>query len=242
VNSKRGGSYDDQLVESPSWETIASNYPKRVREQLDSLMVVKPETKSNARLILWNGEPGTGKTTAIRSLAREWASWCSMQYISDPEQLFAQSEYLNEVLDEPAREPTGPTFTTASKPNDTWRLLVAEDTDDFLRSDSRRKTNAALARLLNLSDGIFGQNHKIMLLLTTNENVNRLHPALIRPGRCLATVEFERFSTNEARTWLDGKGKTPSRPATLAQLLVRRGDIPNSTDGEDRSPPIGAYL
>jgi hypothetical protein len=241
-SSRRGGTYDDHLVETPAWSSIEMNYPSAVRNQLASLMNVDPETKAGARLILWSGETGTGKTTAIRSLAREWSSWCSLQYISDVDQLLTQSDYLSEVLDEPARDPIGPTFTTATKPDRTWRLLIAEDSDEFLRSGFDQKTNGPLARLLNLSDGIFAENHRVMLLFTTNENVNRLHPALIRPGRCLANIEFERFSVSEARTWLGGVGKAPSRPATLAQLLVRRGDIPKSSNDDKQSAPTGAYL
>lgn len=67
-----------------------------------------------------------------------------------------------------------------------WQLLVAEDSDEFLRVSARRESGAALGRLLNLSDGILGQGSNTLILLTTNERLDRLHPALIRPGRCLA--------------------------------------------------------
>jgi hypothetical protein len=37
---------------------------------------------------LWHGEPGTGKTFAIRALALAWKEWCRFEYVIDPVQLF----------------------------------------------------------------------------------------------------------------------------------------------------------
>ena len=39
---------------------------------------------------------------------------------------------------------------------------------------------------------------RVAVLITTNEPVARLHPALVRPGRCLAETEFRRFTRVEA--------------------------------------------
>ena len=98
-----------------------------------------------------------------------------------------------------------------------------------------------MGRILNLSDGILGEHHNVLLLLTTNEEVNRLHPALVRPGRCLSNVEFTRFPIAEAKRWRDD-GKSVKRPMTLAELLAARGDIAPGSPPEDTSPPLGAYL
>ncbi len=44
----------------------------------------------NGRLLLLHGEPGTGKTTALRALAQQWRSWCQVDCVLDPERLFSR--------------------------------------------------------------------------------------------------------------------------------------------------------
>lgn len=43
------------------------------------------------QLVLWQGSPGTGKTTALRALGWEWRAWCEIHYVTDPEDLFGRS-------------------------------------------------------------------------------------------------------------------------------------------------------
>ena len=105
-------------------------------------------------------------------------------------------------------------------PSDRWKLVIAEDADEYVRSDARRRAGASLGRLLNVADGMLGQGLNTLVLLTTNEEIARLHPAVVRPGRCLCLVEFERFNTAEARAWL-GDDSVTDEP-TLAELYERR--------------------
>ena len=62
--------------------------------------------------------------------------------------------------------------------------------------------------------------------MTTNEPVGRLHPALRRPGRCWAEVEFAPFSAGEAAAWLRRRGTPRRAPAggTLAELYALAED------------------
>ncbi|MHB8289277.1 MAG: hypothetical protein ACYDEY_08585 [Acidimicrobiales bacterium] len=80
-----------------------------------------------------------------------------------------------------------------------------------------------------------------MILLTTNDGVGRLHPAVTRPGRCLSVLEFPRFTPGEARLWLGEGIPPPDAPATLAELFERRDH--RQLAGVATAPYMsGAYL
>lgn len=76
--------------------------------------------------------------------------------------------------------------------------------------------------MLNLTDGLIEGLTKILLLVTTNEELGTLHPAVARPGRCAARVEFIPFSSPEAQEWLKRRGHSPVDPcpAHLAELYA----------------------
>jgi hypothetical protein len=96
-----------------------------------------------------------------------------------------------------------------------WRLLVVEDAEEFVRPDAKDRVGQSLGRLLNLGDGMIGQGLRTMVLLTTNIPVTELHPAIIRPGRCMADIEVPELPSSEATAWLgESTGK-----ATLAELF-----------------------
>lgn len=225
---------------APSWSEISKNYPVAVRARLDQLMATsRPEM--TGKLILWHGAPGTGKTTALRALARAWQPWCATQYVSDPERFFADPGYMGHVLTRPAKARYGPTLDEPGETEAIWRLVIAEDADEYLRSSARRDAGAALGRLLNLTDGILGQGINFLVLLTTNEEQSRLHPAITRSGRCLTRVEFAPFTVAEARHWADGVAEVAGAGGTLADLLERRGDLRRFGEVEPRLS-TGVYL
>ncbi len=117
---------------------------------------------------------------------------------------------------------------------------MVEDADELLRADAKRETGQALSRLLNLGDGLIGQGLAVLVLITTNEPLGRLHPAVVRPGRCLAEVEFRPLSAAEAGAWLAGP-ESASSPATIAELYERR-DQRHRLSRPPESRPEGLYL
>jgi len=79
-----------------------------------------------------------------------------------------------------------------------------------------------LSRLLNLADGLLGEGLRVVVLVTTNEPLRRLHPAVVRPGRTWAEVEFGALAEEEASAWLAARGieRRVERATALAELFA----------------------
>lgn len=71
-----------------------------------------------------------------------------------------------------------------------WRLLVLEDAGELLAADAPARVGLGFSRLLNTVDGLIGQGTRALVLVTTNEPLGKLHPAVTRAGRRLAETEF----------------------------------------------------
>jgi len=169
------------------------------------------EPPPGGRIVLWYGDPGTGKTRALQALAWEWKEWATFHYVTDPE-LFGDANYLMDVV------------LSRHILNETaWRVLVLEDTGELLTPDAKVQTGQGLSRLLNLTGGLIAHLTKILLLVTTNEELGTLHPAVARPGRCAARVEFIPMSADEARSWLRARRQQIVEPTLkhLADLFAR---------------------
>ncbi len=222
----------------PGWDEIEENYSARTREQLGAIM--RGFTPAHGgQLILWHGLAGTGKTFALRALAWEWRDWCQLHYIVDPDSLFgAHADYLMSVLMQPAfpmmvsRGGMIAHFAMGSavsieeeddeKAERAWRVLILEDTGELLSADARASMGQGLSRFLNVVDGLIGQGLRVLVLVTTNEEVRKLHPAVARPGRCAANIEFKPLSSAEASAWLERHDRPPEAdgPRTLAALYA----------------------
>jgi hypothetical protein len=248
-----------------NWDAVRPNYPRSVSEQLDRLMAFTP--KRSGQIVLFYGPPGTGKTFAIRALAWAWREWCSLHYIMDvPTFLSSTPEYMNTLLF--AGEKPGNISTLSVSPSDEtvffpdedgelftmptakaspakWRLIVLEDSGELLAENAREQTGAAMARLLNAADGLLGQGARVMFLITTNEPLDKLHPAVARPGRCVAHLNFAKFDHQEASEWVKAQEEAPQDVivppggGTLAELYALLEERQQIVAVERKKTPFG---
>ncbi|HEX4677753.1 MAG TPA: DUF5925 domain-containing protein [Gaiellaceae bacterium] len=227
-----------RTIAVPEWEEISTNYAETTRRQLDAVMrEFRPS--HGGQLVLWHGTPGTGKTFALRALAWEWREWCQLHYIVDPDSFFGQhADYLMNVLMQPGMPMmalgggvVGPAsaFMVAHDGGEdeeageqAWRLLVLEDTGELLTPDAKSVIGQGLSRFLNVVDGLIGQGLRVLVLVTTNEEIKSLHPAVARPGRAAANVMFSPLSAAEATEWLRERGiDDGAESRTIASLYAQ---------------------
>ena len=207
------------------WADVAQHYAPEVRAALDPLVTHVPDVDVARRLVLWHGAPGTGKTSAVRALMHAWQGWARPVVVTDPEVMLTDGRYLRRLLLDVHDE-------VGDDGEERWQLLVLEDAEALLRKDTG---GPAMSRLLNLTDGLLGQGLRCLFLITTNEPLASVHPAVVRPGRCLAQVEFGRLPAAQASALL---GRPVPGPMTLAEVL---GSPP--LEVHDGAPAaVGQYL
>ncbi|KAL0476665.1 hypothetical protein AKO1_006166 [Acrasis kona] len=118
------------------------------------------------------GAPGTGKTSFILALAAKFKLSVSMLSFSHP---MMTDNFLLKLVN--------------NSPSNT--LLLLEDVDAAFvdRKSAEGKTKLTFSGVLNALDGVASQKNKLVFM-TTN-HIERLSPALIRPGRVDFKVEFK---------------------------------------------------
>lgn len=115
------------------------------------------------RGVLLEGPFGVGKTLTAYTVA----------------QMCVENGWTFIYLDDLSDLPTAVRFAKNYEP----ALIFAEDIDRVI--DERR--NDAANEILNTIDGIDSKNRELIVVLTTN-NVEKIHPAMLRPGRLDAVI------------------------------------------------------
>jgi SpoVK/Ycf46/Vps4 family AAA+-type ATPase len=230
-----------QFIRAPKWSEIRTNYPESVRADLERLIKIEEPWK-HGRLIIMHGAPGTGKTYAIRSLLMEWRDRFNFVVITDPEMFTGTPSYYygvaSEVADMPERAVSHSNEEEKSGKGKKHHLFVLEDTADLLLESNRATHGDKIGKLLNMTDGLFGQGREDVFLLTFNESAEKIDKAFLRPGRCLLNTNFPSFDGKEASTWLSKRGVETfqSQSLTLAEMYAKVNGV---VVGREESAKMG---
>lgn len=195
-----------QFIRCPEWANIRENYARGCRMDIERLTMRK-RPWADGRLMIWHGEPGTGKTFAIRSLLMAWRDRFNFVIVTDPEKLLASPSYYYEVASAPNMNSVPGQDSPDDDPDDNSAskkkrlLFIIEDSADLVATSGRERHWDKFGKLLNITDGLIGQGREDLFLITFNEALDAIDPAITRPGRCLSKIEFGKLDQYEILAW-----------------------------------------
>jgi SpoVK/Ycf46/Vps4 family AAA+-type ATPase len=154
--------------------------------------------KSDSKgLIIFHGQPGTGKTYYIRMLLKDLVK-------SKKNVLYVPSNFIDSFLD-----PSFITFLSdwiLEQNNPT--IILLEDAECLVESRDSGVRSLGISNLLNITDGILNDILGTQIILTFNTNLDYIDSALLRPERLLARKEFTNLTREESSKLVDHLGIT----------------------------------
>jgi len=177
------------------------NYGKKFAE-LHETIVRRLNTPNDKGIILFHGDPGTGKTTYIKILTK---------LIKDKDILFIPPS-MAEMLSEPSIIP----FLMDHRNS----ILLIEDAERVIGDREGKGSPAGVSNILNLTDGILGDCLNIQVIATFNMSRERIDKALLRKGRLICEHKFDKLNVTDTNILLShlGKNVESKDPLSLADI------------------------
>lgn len=186
-------------VRTPPGEMdLGLNYGSEAAEKFEKVAEALEENRKG--LVLFSGDPGTGKSTFIKYLTKRTSR--KVIYLAS-----GAADHL-----------TNPDFMTFVMRHRNCVLLL-EDAEKALRSRDEQD-NPAISNILNITDGILGDCLNIMVIATFNIDREKIDSALVRKGRLILEHHFGPLSEEAANRVLErtGSERRASGPMTLAEI------------------------
>lgn len=168
-------------------------YDQKIRQFLNE--------DSTTGLVILNGLKGTGKTTYIRNL------------ITTIDKKFI---YLTKEMAEQIANPAFIQFLSTI----TGSVLIIEDCENLVKSRSTN-VNSGISNLLNMCDGLLSDVFNIKIIVTFNEDIQKIDSALLRKGRLRCRYEFDKLTTEKSNKLLKQlkKNVTTDEPLALCDIF-----------------------
>ena len=163
------------------------------------------------------GPSGCGKTTFLRSLMAQLIRTHIFYYLPISEFDALSSPRLVSFW---ARE------TNLHKGKQ--KIVILEDAEDLLLPRTEG-TGVKVSNVLNIGDGFLGDHLRLHIIATTNVPIQKLDPAIGRPGRLIGARAFRRLSHAEAVRLARSKGlELPQqRDFSLAEIYAASAEAAN---------------
>ena len=176
-------------------------------------------------LYLFHGEPGTGKSSAIRHLLGQ----VKRNFIFIPPQMISQL--------------STPEFADIITDTNKGSVLILEDAEKALmkrESEDGFSNSTLVSSVLNLTDGLYADLSNIAIIATYNCDRNLIDSALLRKGRMKAEYRFEKLKKDKAQKLMDKLGHKFEvvEDMTLADIFNYEEQYTN-VDRDDEKKHIG---
>jgi hypothetical protein len=192
-------------LSSSSFEEVASEvlhdeaYPD-LGEPVGDFITRYLDAKDTVLILL--GQPGSGKTRFVRAilgeLSRRKGESAEVMYTGDKRAFESDEIFVS--------------FITGSHD-----AFVVEDADHLLTA--RSSGNQDLHRFLAIADGVVSAQGRKILFTTNLPNVHDIDEALLRPGRCFASVNTRPLTREEGAKLISrlSEGDTAREHAAFAK-------------------------
>lgn len=163
---------------------------------------------NNSGLVILHGKQGTGKTTYIRHLISQ----------GKRKMIYMGGDLIDRLSD-----PSFMTFVRQQK-NATF---IVEDCEELLASRNKSsRMNSGLINILNISDGLLGDELSIKFICTFNAPLQDIDEALLRKGRLVARYEFKDLEVDKVNHLIKEEELNippQEKPMSLAELYNYEG-------------------
>ncbi|MDZ7715642.1 MAG: AAA family ATPase [Balneolaceae bacterium] len=169
-------------------------------DQLREEMITSINDKRDSGLYLLHGQPGTGKTSFIKTILSQVKNKAIYITPGFADQL-ASPDLIGVLMDHPGS------------------VLIIEDAETVLMKRQADNSNA-VSNLLNLTDGFPADFLKLNIICTFNTKLDDIDPALLREGRLKGIHEFTKLSIPQAQSLAHHLEKEIeiTQPMTLAEV------------------------